>query len=145
MTDAQSRNSRCFQLVTRRKELVERHFATNFDPVLLEQFSIVPKHVPAMDAGEYGIDLSILGHQVHDQLFRKRLIPAVTLVEVGNRFAVTGIHVLTKQFPTGMGLPAVRWITAGQTSWQNGPSPDAPAARPRHVPTSHPPLLALHD
>src|SRR5207244_12923509 len=119
-TASASRHPRRVSLVTRREELLGVHVVINLDPVLLQQFSVVPKHVPPMDAGEYGIDLSILGHQIHYQLLRKRFIPSVTLVEIGNRLAIARFHVLTKQFPTGMGLPAVGWITSGQTSLQNG-------------------------
>ena len=104
--DSQSRNAGRLQLITRREELFDGHLVTNLDSVLFEQFSVVPKQVPPMDAREYGIDLSILGHQIDYQLLRKSRIPSVTFVQLGNRFAVTGFYVLAKQFPTGMGLPS---------------------------------------
>src|SRR5208282_558987 len=74
---------------------------------------------------QYGIGLSILGQQIHHQLLRKDPIPSFTLVELADRLAVPGSYVLIKQFPTGMGLPAVRRLTASQTSLQNRSSSEA--------------------
>jgi len=56
-----------------------------------------------MDAHQYGIGLSILGQQIHHQLLRKDPIPSFTLVELGDRLAISWSYVLIKQFSTGMG------------------------------------------
>src|SRR5271165_5384731 len=82
-----------------------------------------------MDAHQYGIGLSILGQQIHHQLLRKDPIPSFTLVELGDRLAVSRSYVLIKQFPTGMGLPAVGRLTASQTSLQNRSRSEACATR----------------
>src|SRR5215471_18560756 len=97
--------------------------------MLLKQFGIVPKHVPAMDARGNRIDLAVLSHQVRHQFLRKGFIPSVTLVKFGDRFTVTGFYVLTEQFPTGMALPAVGRITSGQTGLQNRPCSGTSTAR----------------
>src|SRR3974377_2596081 len=106
MPDPQGRNPSGFQLVANRKELVEGHRITNLDSILLQQFLIVPKDIPMVNASQHSVSLPVLRHHVNEGL-RKGLLPFATLVKVGNRLAVTRFHIVTKQLPAGMDLTRV--------------------------------------
>ena len=51
VADADGRNASRFQLVTDRKEIVKGHVIADLDAILIQEFFVVPKNVPMMDAG----------------------------------------------------------------------------------------------
>src|ERR1700747_1708055 len=62
ITDPQRSDSGLLKLIAIRKKLIESHLVAYLDPVLLQQFRVIPQNISAVNSGENGVDFAIFGH-----------------------------------------------------------------------------------
>src|SRR6266436_5630174 len=143
IADAKRSDSSFLEFIASREKLVECHLTAHLDSVLFQKFRVIPKNVPAVDSGEYGVDFAILGHQVDDQFFWKSVVPTVALIQIGNRLAVTGIDILAKQLITWVTLPSIGRIPTGKPSLKHRSRRRSAATRYRRIHNLHSRVLSL--
>ena len=85
--------------------------------VVGQHLHVEPQHIRAVNVHRYGIDFTVIGDLVQQQLGHI-LVEALLLEEGGQRLQLARINILRQLF-AGVHLPRVRWLAALQPRLQN--------------------------